>query len=193
MAKVLAGITVSLDGYINDSNGSVDQLYTDFAELKAAHSFQKMIADTGAVIMGRNVYEMADPFTWVNEEYEFQVPLFILTHTPPEKFPQGNEKLSVTFVTDGIESAISQAKKAATATAVQAGDKMVQVIGGANTIQQALNSGLCDELGIDVMSVFLGGGKRLFENIDREKVKLKKIKVEEVTPLRTSLLYTITK
>ncbi len=177
---------MSLDGFIHDRNKNVQSLNPDFDELRETASFKKMIEETGAVIMGRKVYEMADPFLWVNDDYEFQCPLFILTHTPPEKFPPGNEKLSVTFVTDGIESAISQAKQAA-------GDKMVQVIGGAETIQQCLNAELCDELQIDLMPVLLGEGLRLFENIDAEKIKLERISVEQVTPQRTSILFKVSK
>ncbi len=186
MAKVMAGITMSLDGFINDSNKSVEKLYTDFDELLEAPSFKEMTKDTGAVIMGRNVYEMQDPFLWVNETYEYQVPLFIITHIAPAKYPKGNDKLTVTFVTDGVESAIAQAKKAA-------GDKLVQIIGGADTIQQCLNSGLCDEFGIDIMPVLLGGGVRLFENIDTEKIKLERIKAEETTGVRTSMIFKVTK
>jgi dihydrofolate reductase len=186
MGKVLAGMTMSLDGFINDRDGSAQSLSPDFDELLASASFKEMIEDTGAVIMGRNTYEMADPFLWVNDDYEFQVPLFVLTHTPPEKYPEGNDKLSLTFVTDGIESAISQSKAAA-------GDKMVQVIGGADTIQQALNSGMCDELGIDVMPILLGDGLRLFENIDTDNVQLVRTKVEQTTSLRTSITFRITK
>lgn len=180
----MAGITLSLDGFINDVNGSVDKLYTDFNELKESSAFKKMTEETGAVIMGNNVYNMADPFSWVNEEYEYQLPLFILTHNPPEKYPSGNDKLSVTFVIDGIESAIAQASKAA-------GDKLVQIIGGAKTIQQALNSGLCDELQIDLMPVFLGKGVQLFENIDTDKIQLERTSVEEVTKMRTSMLFKV--
>lgn len=186
MGKVVAGMTMSLDGFINDGKGSVEKLYSDFSELLKAHSFQELTKSTGAVIMGRNLYEMADPFEWANDDYEFQVPIFVLTHTPPIKYPKGNGKLSFTFVTDGIESAISQAKKAA-------GDKIIQVIGGADTIQQCLNSGLCAELQIDLMPVLLGKGLRLFENIDTDNIKLERVSVEEVTPLRTSILYKVTK
>lgn len=181
----MAGMTMSLDGYINDSNGSVDKLYTDFTELHNVPSFQEMIKNTGAVIMGRHVYEMADPFTWANDDYEFQTPIFVLTHTPPAKYPQGNGRLSFTFVTDGIESAVVQAKKVA-------GDKLVQVI-GANTIQQCLNAGLCDELGIDIMPILLGKGLRLFEHIDTDKIKLERATVEETTPMRTSIIFKVTK
>ncbi len=186
MAKVMAGMTMSLDGFINDRNGSAESLSPDFEELLETSSFKQMVESTGAVIMGRNTYEMADPFSWVNDDYEFQLPLFILTHTPPEKYPEGNDKLCLTFVTDGIESAISQAVEAA-------GDKMVQVIGGADTIQQCLNSGLCDELQVDIMPVLLGKGLRLFENIDTDKIKLQRISVDEVTSMRTSMMFSVTK
>ena len=183
MGKVIAGMSISLDGFVNDYQGSVDGLYSDFAEWHTVLSFQKMIKDTGAVVMGRHVYEMADPFSWANDDYEYQTPIFVLTHTPPIRYPEGNGRLSFTFVTDGIEQAVSQAKEAAN-------DKDVQVI-GANTIQQCLNSGLCDELQIDIMPVLLGRGLRLFENIDTDKIKLERIGVEEITTTRTSVKFKI--
>jgi dihydrofolate reductase len=181
MGKVIAGMTVSLDGFMD-----AEKVNPDFAELLQAPSFKQMIEDTGAVIMGRHVYEMADPFQWINDDYEFQVPLFILTHNPPEKYPEGNGKLTVNFVTDGVESAVAQAKAVA-------GDKDVQIIGGADTIQQCLNAGVCDELGIDVMSLLVGEGLKLFENIDTSKVKLERVKVVETTPMRTSIVFKVTK
>lgn len=176
---------MSLDGFVNDRNGSVDKLYPDFAEMHDVPSFQKMLKNTGAVIMGRHVYEMADPFMWANDDYEFQTPIFVLTHTPPKKYPKGNGKLSFTFITDGIESAVSQAKKAA-------GDKDIQVL-GASTIQQCLNAGLCDELEINIIPVLLGKGLRLFENIDTDKIQLERTKVEETTSVRTSITFKVTK
>jgi dihydrofolate reductase len=185
MAKVMAGMTVSLDGFMSDRNGSAQSLSPDFDELLAAPSFKKLTEETGAVIMGRHVYEMADPFLWINDEYEFQVPIFVVTHTPPDKYPKGNDNLTLTFVTDGIESAVAQAKQAA-------GDRIVQVIGGADTIQQCLNAGLCDELGIDIMPVLLGGGLRLFENLDTDKISLERISAEETTPMRTSVVFKVT-
>jgi dihydrofolate reductase len=186
MGKVIAGMTMSLDGFINDKNGSAESLSPDFAELLESPFFKQQVQDTGAVIMGRHVYEMADPFMWVNDDYEFQVPLFILAHTPPAKHPKGNDKLSVTFVTGGVESAIAQAKKAA-------GNKDALIIGGAGTIQECLNSGLCDELQIDIMPILLGEGLRLFENIDTDKIQLEKTKVLETTPVRTTIIFKVTK
>ncbi len=185
MGKVIAGMAISLDGFVNDSGGSVDKLYADFDELHEVPSFKKSIEDTGAVIMGRRTYEMADPFEWINDDYEFQVPIFVLTHTPPEKYPEGNGKLSLTFVTEGIEAAVSRAKTAA-------GGKDVQVI-GASTVQQCLNAGLCDELSVDIMPVLLGKGLRLFENIDTDKIQLERMSLEETTPMRTGMVFKVTK
>jgi dihydrofolate reductase len=185
MAKVIAGMSMSLDGFVNDRDGNVEKLFPDFEEMHDVPSFQSMIENTGAVIMGRHTYEMADPFSWVNDDYEFQTPIFVLTHTPPAKYPKGNDKLGITFVPDGIEEAVAQARMAA-------GDKDVQVI-GANTIQQCVNAGLCDELQIDVMPVLLGTGLRLFENIDTDKIQLERTKVEETTSSRTSITFKVTK
>ena len=176
---------MSLDGFINDRKGSAEKLSPDFSELLDTPPFKEMIQNTGAVIMGRHVYEMADPFLWANDDYEFQVPIFVLTHTPPAKYPKGNDRLTFTFVTEGIENAISQAKKAA-------GKKGVQVI-GASTIQQCLNAAACDELQIDIMPVLLGKGLKMFEQIDFEKIKLERIKVEATTQMRTSMTFRLVK
>ena len=176
-------MSMSLDGFVNDKDGNAKRLNPDFAELHDVPSFQAMIENAGAAIMGRHTYEMADPFMWANDHYEFQTPLFVLTHTPPDKYPKGNGKLSFTFV-NSIESAVSQARQAA-------GDKNVQVI-GASTIQQCLNAGLCDELQIDIMSILLGKGLRLLENIDTDKIKLERTKVEEATSKRTSITFRVT-
>jgi dihydrofolate reductase len=80
MGKVIAVMTMSLDGFID-----AEKVNPDFSELLDAPSFKAMIENTGAVIMGRHVYEMADPFLWINDDYEFQVPLFILTHNRNQK------------------------------------------------------------------------------------------------------------
>jgi dihydrofolate reductase len=186
MGKVIAGMTISLDGFVNDGNGSVEKLFPDFEKLHDVLSFQEMIDKTGAVIMGRHVYDgMADPFIWANDDYEFQTPIIVLTHNPPEKYPKGNGRLSFIFITDGIESAVSQAKKAAD-------NKNIQVL-GASTIQQCLNAGLCDELEINIIPVLLGKGLKLFENINTDKIKLERIKTEEITSARTGITFKVTK
>ena len=99
---------------------------------------------------------MGDPDSFVGN-YEFQVPIFVLTHHPPSVAPKQDEHLTFTFVTDGVESAVAQAKAAAR-------DKAVQVVGGVSIAQQLLDAGLVDELHVDIMPVFLGIGLRSFES-----------------------------
>jgi dihydrofolate reductase len=149
-------MAMSLDGFVNDRNGDVGRLYPDLEALRKTEMLQESIKTTGAVVMGRRAYDMAEgDFTG----YEFQVPIFVLSHDVPEKVAKGeNERLSFTFVTDGIESAIEKAKAAA-------GDKYVTVIGGANTAQQCIQAGLLDEIQIGIVPVLLGEGLRLFEHI----------------------------
>jgi dihydrofolate reductase len=171
---------MSLDGFID-----ADRINVDFMDFVTSATFQEAVEKTGAVIMGRRVYDMADPFMWADDDYEYQTPIFVLTHNPPEKFPEGNGKLRFIFVSD-VESAATQAREAA-------GGKNVQIIGGASTIQQCLDAGLIDELKLDVMAVLLGDGLRLLENIDADKITLERTKVEEITAARTSITFKVSK
>jgi dihydrofolate reductase len=183
MGKVIVGTTMSLDGFMNDRNGDMDRLYPDLEELRGTEMLQESIRTTGAVVMGRYAYDLAEgDFTG----YEYQVPIFVLTHHPPAKAAKGeNANLTITFVTDGIESAIRQAKAAA-------GDKDVTVIGGANTAQQIIRSGLADELQIGVMPWLLGGGLRFFGPTGSLPVQLERIGTFE-TPTRIDLRFRVVK
>src|SRR3989442_638055 len=182
MAKVIVGMTTSIDGFVADQSGSVKLLYPDLAALQGTAYMNALIAETGAVIMGRRAFEMAEDPNWFVGNYEFQVPIFVLTHRPPSVMPKHDEHLTFTFVTDGVESAIAQATAAAR-------DKAVQVVGGINVIQQVMRAGLADELHLDVMPVLLGAGRRLFET-RLERIELDKIGVQEIGP-RTSLRFRI--
>jgi len=184
MGKVVLGMTMSLDGFINDRNGSVEALYPDLATLRDIDPLKESIQNTGAVVMGRNSFAMSADSDWFAGNYEYQVPIFVLTHQPPKKHPKETENLTFTFVTDGIESAISHAKAAA-------GDKEVNIIGAASTAQQCLEAGLADELHVDIMPMFLGGGLRPFEGIEEEQVQLERIKVMELPGGRTHLRFRI--
>ena len=168
MGTVVAGMIMSLDGFISDRNGSVARLYPDLAALCRTDLLQEAIQTTGAVVMGRHAYDMAEEdFTG----YEFQVPILVLTHAVPEQVAKGeNDQLRFIFVTDGIEHAIAQAKAAA-------GDKAVVVLGGAQTIRQCLQAGLADEIQIDLVPVLLGDGLRLFEYLGLEPIELECIRV----------------
>ncbi|TMG44893.1 MAG: riboflavin biosynthesis protein RibD [Chloroflexi bacterium] len=184
MAKVIVGMTTSIDGFVADQSGSVVRLYPDLAALQGTAYMNALIAETGAVLMGRRAFEMAEDPNWFVGNYEFQVPIFVLTHRPPSVMPKQDEHLTFTFVTDGVESAIAQATAAARG-------KAVQVVGGISVIQQVLRAGLADELHLDVMPVLLGTGRRLFETA-LENVGLEKIGVQETGP-RTSLRFRVKK
>jgi dihydrofolate reductase len=184
VGKVIAGMTMSLDGFVADAGGNVDRLYADFADLREIPYMTATIAETGAVIMGRKTFEMGDPDSYVGE-YEFQVPIFVLTHHPPRTPPKQDDRLTFTFVQDGVASAVAQARAAA-------GDKAVQAVGGVNVIQQLLQleAELVDELHIDVMPLFLGDGLRLFERAGLDRIDLETIGVESVGQ-RTGLRFRI--
>ena len=184
MGKVVLGMTMSLDGFINDQHGSVAHLYPDLDELRNTEPLQESIRTAGAVVMGWNAFAMAeDPDSYAGN-YEFQVPIFILTHEPPKKQPKETEDLTFTFVTDGIESAIKQAKAAA-------GGQDVTIIGGASVAQQAINAGVVDELQIDIMPVLLSDGLRFFEDITMEKMQLERLMVMELPGGRTHLRFRV--
>jgi dihydrofolate reductase len=182
MAEVIAGMTTSLDGFVADPSGSADRLYPDLAALRGTAYMNAIIEETGAVLMGRRTFEMGDPDSFVGD-YEFQVPIFVLTHEEPRLRPKQDDHLTFTFVTDGVESAIAQAKGAAR-------DRAVQVVGGVSVVHQLLRAGLVDELHVDVMPVLFGGGLRLFGNSGLEHVQLEKVGVRDVGA-RTSLTFRV--
>ena len=186
MGKVILGTTMSLDGFINDRNGSVAALYPDLANWRETQIGKESIQNTGAVVMGRNSYAMSEDPDWFAGNYEYQVPIFVLTHQPPKKHPKETKDLTFTFVTDGIQSAVRKAK-------ASAGDKEVNIIGAASTAHQCLNAGLADELHVDIMPVLLGGGLRIFDDIDAGSIQLERIKVLELSGGRTHLRFRIIK
>jgi dihydrofolate reductase len=177
-------MTMSLDGFINDRKGGVGTLYPDLEALQNTAPMRESIQRTGAMVMGRRAYGMADDPDSYAGNYEFQVPIFVLTHEIPKRLPKQTDKLTFTFVTDGIESAIRQARAAA-------GDRDVTVIGGARTAQQCLRAGLADELHIDIMPVLLRSGLRLFEDIGAAQLQLERSTVVELPAGRTHLRFRV--
>jgi dihydrofolate reductase len=170
MTKVLAGITMSVDGYVagpNDEPGqglgaggerlhywvfggpwTYDNEPEGGASGEDAAWLEEVMSRLGAVVSGRWTYEAADHWGGANP---WDQPLFIVTHRTEDE-PDG---AGFTFVS-GVEEAVARAKEAA-------GSKDVHIMGGADVIRQALEAGLVDELTIIVAPVVLGGGKRLFE------------------------------
>ncbi len=184
MGNVIFGMTMSLDGFIADQNNSAAALYADYATLRDTEPMREAIQNTGAVVMGWNTFAMAeDPDTYA-DMYEFQVPLFVLTHTIPAKLPKESATLTFTFVTDTLETVIAQAKEAA-------GEKDVMIVGGAAIGQQCIRARLIDKLDIDIMPVLLGGGLRLFDTIGTEQIKLERKRVLALPAGRTHLRFSL--
>jgi dihydrofolate reductase len=174
MAKVVAGITTSVDGYITGPNDGPGKglgeggerlhywvfggpwTYADEQKGEPigedAAWLAQVTSRVGAVVGGRGTYEAARHW---GDENPWGLPFFIVTHRPEEE-PEGGE---FTFVA-GVEAAVERALEAA-------GDKDVHVMGGAQIIRQALEAGIVDELSIIIAPVVLGGGKRLFEGFSR--------------------------
>ena len=174
MTKIVAGITTSVDGFIagpDDGPGkglgtggerlhywvfggpwTYESEPTGEATGEDAAWLTEAMATIGAVVGGRWTYEAAD--RWGGEN-PWGLPFIIVTHRPEEE-PEGK---GFTFVS-GVEEAVDQAREAA-------GDKDVNIMGGADIIRQAFEAGLVDQLTIIVAPVILGGGKRLFEGFTR--------------------------
>jgi dihydrofolate reductase len=174
MAKIIAAITMSVDGYItgpDDGPGkglgeggerlhywvfggpwSYEKDPTGEPEGEDAAYFEEMVAQEGAIVVGRNMYEAADHWGGKNP---FDAPVFVVTHRPVED-PESGE---FTFV-GSFDEAIESARKAA-------GEKAINIGGGADVIRQGLDAGIVDELHIIVAPVILGGGKHLFADFTK--------------------------
>jgi dihydrofolate reductase len=149
-------------------------------------------ADVGAVLMGRNMFGGGpgpwpeDPVWegWWGDDPPFHTPVFVLTHHEREPLQmQGGTTFN--FVTDGIESAVAQAKQAAAG-------KDVSVGGGAEAIQQCLAAGLLDELLLNQVPLLLGGGARLFDNLAAGAAQFELAGVVD-GPKATHLTYRVTR
>jgi dihydrofolate reductase len=213
MSKVRAHISSSLDGYVAGPNQSEENplgeggesLHDWVIELKAwreAHGkeggevnassqvVEEEQANVGTEIMGRGKFGPPDggpwgddPWPgWWGEDPPFHKPVFVLTHH--EREPLTLSDTTFTFVTDGIESALAQAREAA-------GDKDVFLGGGADIINQYLEAGLVDEIELHVAAILLGDGERLFEGVGPD-LKLEQLRAVEA-PGVTHLKYRVVK
>ena len=170
MSKLIAIMSVSLDGFVADPNDGVAEVFDWYmnsgnveihtggsdpmtfrvSEASAEH-IRSLWAELGAVLTGRRTFDVAHGW---NGNHGWG-PAFVLTHHVPDGWPRPGS--TVHFVTDGLESAVNQAKAAAAGKNVG--------VHGADTIQQLLNAGLLDELSIDIAPVLLGDGVRLFDRL----------------------------
>jgi dihydrofolate reductase len=195
MAKLRCDISMSLDGFVAGPNPSLDKPLGEGGDLLHEWAFaaaswreqhgleggeknadsgviEESTAATGAVVMGRRMFSGGegpwedDPRAdgWWGDEPPFHVPVFVLTHHAREtKVMQGGT--SFTFLTDGIEAALEQARAAA-------GEKDVLLAGGASVVQQYLKAGLLDEIQVHLAPVLLGDGASLFDRLGIDAIGL---------------------
>lgn len=177
MSKVICHQSISLDGYSAGPNQTKDNPFGDgdvdflhawmFDEPETAKPVKEQMLAAGAFVMGRNMFGPirgeweGDWRGWWGEEPPYHAPVFVLTHYAREPVTmQGGTTFN--FVTDGIESAIAQAREAA-------GDRNVSIAGGASTVSQALAAGAIDELHLQVAPFLLGAGERLFDGVPPQR------------------------
>jgi dihydrofolate reductase len=187
MGAVILNSSVSLDGFSAGPDVSVEHgmgvggmrlhewLFSGDPDEADAEVNRELAASTGAVVIGRTMFDVGVGH-WQDTTYP--VPTIVLTHEALE--PRAMRSATFTFVADGVDSAIRQAREAA-------GDANVLVMGGANVAQQCLRAGLADEVWLQVVPVLLGTGTRYFDHLDTGAIELERVAVvgsARVTHLR---------
>jgi dihydrofolate reductase len=196
MGKVILDVSMSLDGFIAGPDRSLDLPLGEGGLERWARdvaSYREEHGNTGATVVGRRMFSGGDGAWeddpnadgWWGDDPPFHHPLLILTHHAREPVAL-KDGTTFTFVTDGIESALEQARAVV-------GDKDIAVCGGASIAQQYLSAGLVEELQLHVLPVLLGQGLRLFENhIGGEPGVLEPIRVVESSAGVVHLRYRVT-
>jgi dihydrofolate reductase len=191
MSTVVFDISMSLDGFITASGRRPEEPMGDGGEKLhewitgegGSEYLERSISELGAVIAGRDTYD--DSLPWWGADGPTgpaRIPLFVVTHEKPAESLEGGV---YKFVTDGIESALAQAKTAADG-------KIVTVMGGASIGQQYIRAGLIDEISIHLVPVLFGDGTRMFEHLGGEHIHLEPVEVTE-TGAATHLRFRLVK
>lgn len=203
MGKVTANLSMSLDGFIAGPNAGPgnplgdrgDRLHQWVYDLESWRErqglaggqknrddevLQERNANVGAVVMGRGMFDTGEE-PW-GEDPPFHAPVFVLTHHARDVLVREGGT-TFTFVTDGLEHAIEQAKAAA-------GNQDVSIAGGAKIVHQALQAGLLDELQIHLAPVLVGDGIRLFDSRAPEHIELERLAVVD-SPQVTHLKFRV--
>jgi dihydrofolate reductase len=200
MSKVLAGITMSMDGYITGPHDRLGAGLGDGGERLHYWVFggpwtyeggstgerdpvdkayiDGVFSSGGAWLVGRTMHDVADGW---GDDPGFGVPVFVVTHRPHETVVKGDT--SFEFVTDGADVALDKAREAA-------GDKNVILMGGADLLRQYLAAGAVDEFVLTIAPILLGSGKRLFDGIERTDIAFERTGVIE-SPYATHVRYEV--
>jgi dihydrofolate reductase len=185
MVKTIIAQTMSLDGFIAAPDDDVWPLFgwytagdTELPIVGVPRSFKVSRASAtlirkewdsiGAIVTGRRDFDVSEAWGGVPP---LGVPIFIVTHHPPAEWSKPDSPF--TFVTNGVESAVAQAKQAANGRNV--------TISGSKIAQQCLLAGLVDEIAIELAPILLGAGIRLFDNLDSRRIELAYTDVVEGT------------
>jgi len=167
MQKLIADMSMSLDGRIATLDDDISRLARWFFDgdtevapgapfrvsAATAELMREALATVGAIVGGRRYFDLAQGW---GGRHPMGVPVYILTHEPPADWPADS---SIHFVTDGLLSAVAQAREAA-------GDKHV-AIATPGTVRQCLDAGILDEIQVNVVPVVLGEGRPFFDGIAR--------------------------
>jgi dihydrofolate reductase len=200
MGKVVGGITMSMDGFVTGPNDRLGAGLGDGGErlhywvfggpwtygeesLGSTSDVDQEYLDAvfssgGAWLVGRTMHDVADGW---GDDPGFGVPVYVVTHRPHETVVKGDTTFE--FVIDGVDVALEKARDAA-------GDKNVIVMGGADLLRQYLEAGVVDEFTLTIAPVLLGGGKRLFDGIERTDLGFERTAVIE-SPYATHLRYEV--
>jgi dihydrofolate reductase len=184
MSKVIADITMSLDGYVTGplaeseyGLGGVDELHAWVMEQDPVDTeiLEQTTAATGAVVMGRRLFDIVDgPDGWTKDmgygaQQAAAPPFFVVTHTAPQDVRlEREEGMQFTFV-DDLSAAVDQARTAAA-------DGHVVIMGGGDVIGQAIEKGLVDELRLHLAPMLLGGGTPLFRAGTRQRYRQRDVR-----------------
>ena len=190
--KVVFDISMSLDGFVTASNRRSEKPMGDGGQRlhewamggegdRNRELLEDAIAGEGATIAGRKTYDSS--VAWWGADGptgSARRPVFVVTHEAPPEAPDGGV---YTFVTDGIEGALEQAKAVAD-------DKDISIMGGPSIGQQYIAAGLVDEIQVHLVPVLFGSGTRMFEHLGGEHIQLEIVEVID-TPAATHLRYRI--